>query len=366
MKTILICFGTRPEAIKLAPIIQLLEKKSQHKVILCATGQHKMMLDQVLSLFSIRPAVELSLSKRKQTLDRLSQRLLDAMPAVFDKIKPDVVLVQGDTTTAAMVALSSYYQMIPVAHIEAGLRTHDKWMPFPEEVNRHIISSVADLHFAPTKSAARNLIAERVPKKSIYIVGNTIVDALDLLKSKIDTYEPQFNGKLFKKLILLTVHRRESLGKPIADIFGAIKSLAKAHPDVQFVYPVHLNPRVWEIAHTMLKAHENILLLPPVSYLDLLYLLKRCVLVMTDSGGIQEEAPSFGKFVVVLREKTERNEGISEGMAVCVGTNQKKIIETTDTLLKKDRTKHLAKKNPYGDGKTAQKIVRILNEYLDS
>ena|SRR3989344_5635638 len=366
MKTILICFGTRPEAIKLAPVIAKL--KDLHSVVLhiCVTGQHRTMLDQVLDLFSIQPDSDLGVMTRNQSLSHLSSNIFAKFPHVLDTVAPDLVIVQGDTTTASMIAQCAYYYQIPLAHIEAGLRTHTKYAPFPEEINRTVISHIADFHFAPTSGAKRNLVNEGIASRNIYVPGNTIVDVLDMLKPVVEHHTPDFQNRLGSQFVLVTAHRRESFGTPLEHICTAIQSITQRNNNIQVVYLVHLNPNVQRVVKERLSGNKRILLLPPVSYIDLLYLLKHSYFVLTDSGGIQEEAPSFGKPVLVMRQVTERPEGIRSGIAKLVGTDAKAIeAESIKLLMNKNAyQKMVATKNPYGDGKAAERIANIISRLL--
>lgn len=363
MKTILICFGTRPEAIKLAPVIVKLKEFHSVRIHICVTGQHRRMLDQMLEIFHIRSDSDLDVMTEDQSLDSLSSKIFASFPRILQSVTPDVVLVQGDTTTASIIAQSAYNHKVSVAHVEAGLRSHNKYVPFPEEINRTIISRIADIHFAPTIGAKQNLLQECISAKDIFVTGNTIVDALDMLRPIVDKHSPEFQSRLGKRFLLVTAHRRESFGVPLVHICEALIQITEKDKDVQIVYPVHLNPNVANVVQKRLSVHKNILLLPPVSYIDLLFLLKHCHFVLTDSGGIQEEAPSFGKPVLVLRDVTERPEGIQAGIAKLVGTNGKTIETESLKLLtdKKAYQKMVAKANPYGDGNAALRIVKVLH-----
>lgn len=367
MNVVLICFGTRPEAIKLAPVILKLKELPSVRIHICVTGQHRRMLDQMLDIFHIHPDSDLDVMTRDQSLDHLSSTIFAKFPHILRSVDPDLVIIQGDTTTASVIAQSAYFHHVPVAHIEAGLRTYEKYVPFPEEINRTIISHIADAHFAPTIGAKQNLLKEGIGAKDIFVTGNTIVDALDILRPVVDHYTPEFQNRLGSQFLLVTAHRRESFGEPLEHICEALIHITEKISNIQIVYPVHLNPNVQRVVQKRLSDHKRILLLPPVSYMDLLYLLKHCHFVLTDSGGIQEEAPSYGKPVLVMRDVTERPEGIQVGIAKLVGTDVKTI--TTESLKlfteKKAYQQMVATKNPYGDGNAAEKIVKVLERWLD-
>ena len=364
-------FGTRPEAIKLAPIIQQLDKNPRFKSIVVVTAQHREMLDQVLDLFKIKPNRDLDLMRDNQDLASLTASIFIHLDPVLEEFKPDWLLVQGDTTTVIAAALAAYYRRIRVGHVEAGLRTGDKWQPFPEEINRRVASVTADLHFAPTEWARNNLLREGIADDLIMVTGNTIIDALaqvaafpapkeikDLLGKK-----GILSGE--KQLIVVTAHRRENFGTPIKNICLALQSLADRYQDkIEIIYPVHLNPNVKKPVHEMLKNIPNITLLPPLEYLSLVHLLKHAHLILTDSGGIQEEATGLGIPCLVLREVTERPEGIDAGVLKLVGTDTDNILDKAACLLD-DQSAYQAMAhaaNPYGDGNAAIKIVkRLLN-----
>lgn len=367
---ILIVFGTRPEALKLAPVIAAFRRNPEFRIWTCLTGQHREMVDQVLRLFKIRVDFDLDLMEKGQTLSDLTSRLFPKMSLVLQKIKPDLIMVQGDTTTAFAVALKAFYRRIPVAHVEAGLRTFNKFQPFPEEINRVLISHLGDLHFPPTPAARANLLREGISAKNIFVTGNTVVDALREVRSRLSSSKVSLPAKIpdGKRLILVTAHRRESFGKPMVNICRALKILAKTYPDIEIIYPVHLNPNVQAIAHKELAGIRNIQLWKPVSYLQFLKLMDRCHLILTDSGGVQEEAPSFGKPVLVMRKVSERGEGIQMGIAKLVGTSTEKIVNETVRLLKNPSAyrRMVSKKNPYGDGASSNRIVRITGRFLRS
>jgi UDP-N-acetylglucosamine 2-epimerase (non-hydrolysing) len=365
-KKILFIFGTRPEAIKMAPIIKVCQNLNQHiEIKICITSQHKEMLQQVLDFFQIEPDFDLSIMQHNQTLFNITANALKGIERVLDSYLPDVVLVQGDTTTALTGAMAGYYKKIKVGHIEAGLRSGDIYAPFPEEVNRKIISTMSSYHFAPTQLAKANLERENYIS-NIFITGNTVIDALLWAVEKVrsaDNIASQFSFlDASKQMILVTAHRRESFGKPFEDICEALSDIADKNPEFEIVYPVHLNPNVQEIVYKTLSTKKNIHLINPVGYPQLIWLMDKSYLVITDSGGVQEEAPSLGKPVLVLRNVTERQEGIDAGTAILVGTDKDMILKTTQKLIE---DKMLYEKmaqtvNPYGDGTSAKKIVSIL------
>ncbi len=378
---ILSIFGTRPEAVKMAPVVKTLQSNPEIESIVCVTAQHREMLDQVLELFQIKPDIDLNLMQPDQSLANLTAAVFQHLDPVLSKLQPDWVLVQGDTTTVMAASLLSYYHKIHVGHVEAGLRTKDKWQPFPEEINRRIAGVIADLHFAPTEWSRQNLLDEGIPNQNIIVTGNPVIDALiDIAKRPIpaettellrtlgvvgDTHNSDSHGKN-RRLVVITAHRRENFGTPLENICRAILSLADYFgSDIQFVYPVHLNPNVQEPVYRMLGSVENITLLPPMDYLPLIHLIKHAALVLTDSGGIQEEAPGLGVPVLVLRAVTERPEGIETGTVQLVGTDQNRIVSETRNLL--DNPEAHAKManavNPYGDGHAAERIVQAILEY---
>jgi len=363
-------FGTRPEAIKLAPVIQLLKEDKRFKALVVVTAQHREMLDQVLDVFSIEPDRDLDLMKKNQDLASLTASIFTHFDPVLREMKPDWLLIQGDTTTAMAAALNAYYRRIKIGHVEAGLRTGNKWQPFPEEINRRIAATLADLHFAPTDWARNNLLNEGIPESAIEVTGNTIIDALNQI---VNTAPPkkiqQFltEKKIMedgKKLIVVTAHRRENFGKPINDICRAIRTIAQQNKDnVEIIYPVHLNPNIQQPVHSTLDGIDNITLLPPLEYVSLVHLLKHTYMILTDSGGIQEEATGLGIPCLVLRDVTERPEGVEAGILKIVGTETDKIVKESKTILSNaDVHAAMAKAaNPYGDGKAAQRIVSFLS-----
>jgi UDP-N-acetylglucosamine 2-epimerase (non-hydrolysing) len=364
---VLTVFGTRPEAIKLAPLIGELRRRPGIISKVCVTAQHREMLDQVLDLFGIVPDHDLNLMRKDQTLPFLAASVFQELAPILQSEQPDWVVVQGDTTTAVITALSAFYQRAKVAHVEAGLRSHDKWRPFPEEINRRIAGVIADIHFAPTEQSRQNLLREGVPDSCVMVTGNTIIDALQRIQ--ILPWDPGTLGEEARilessgaKLVLVTVHRRENFGEPMVQICGALRTLAEHHPDIRILYPVHRNPNVWEPVHRLLGKVPNISLVPPLDYLTLVHLLMRSYIVLTDSGGIQEEAPALGVPALVLREVTERPEGVASGNVKLVGNDPQRIVSETARLLD-DPSEHLRMAqavNPYGDGHAAERIADAL------
>lgn len=370
MRRILFIFGTRPEAIKCAPLVKEFEKNSDlFTVKTCVTAQHREMLDQVLDFFCIKPSYDLNLMKENQSLFSITADSLNNLENVIDDYKPDIVVVQGDTTTAFIGALAGFYKKITVFHLEAGLRSFDRYAPFPEEMNRLLISQLADYYFVPTRSAKKNLLNEGI-RNNIYVVGNTVVDALFLGLSKNkeigeDKFRDKFSFLDFsRKILLVTGHRRESFGKPFEEICNALKSLSTICPNIEIVYPVHLNPQVRVPVFKILKNLQNVHLIQPLSYSDIIWLMNKSYLVLTDSGGIQEEAPSLGKPVLVMRDKTERVEGIKAGTAMLVGTKAENIIKSVLQLMNNNQlyNKMAKASNPYGDGNTSKMIVSIVKK----
>jgi UDP-N-acetylglucosamine 2-epimerase (non-hydrolysing) len=366
MKKLLFVFGTRPEAIKLAPIIIEAKKQPQHfDVKVCITAQHREMLDQVLDFFEIVPDVDLNLMTNGQSLSALTTRIISNIEPVLQKYKPDSLVVQGDTTTVLAASLAAFYQQIPIAHVEAGLRSNNLSSPFPEEANRLLVSKLAHWHFCPTEQAQLNLKVENITK-NVSVVGNSVVDALQLGISMLSDHEKKHDYLLGddsrNKILLVTGHRRESFGQGFLAICQALLRLAQKYPALKIIYPVHLNPRVQEPVKRILGDEKNCHLIEPVTYPEMLFLLQNCDIVLTDSGGIQEEAPSLGKPVLVMRDVTERIEGIQAGTAKLVGTNIEAIVANVEELLDdEDKYRQMAKAhNPYGDGKTAIKILKEL------
>lgn len=365
MRKILSVFGTRPEAVKMAPVVKLLKETAGIESRVCVTAQHRQMLDQVLELFHITPDYDLDLMRENQSLSELSASIFINLEPVLTDFKPDWVLAQGDTTTVAITSLLCYYHKIKFGHVEAGLRTHDKWQPFPEEINRRIAGVVADLHFAPTEWSKNNLLKEGINPSIIKVTGNTVIDALQFVSKQEEPKEiTELTSKLAtSKLILVTAHRRENFGTGMENICKALLELSK-EKDIHIVYPVHLNPNVQEPVARLLKNVENITLLPPLDYLPLVHLMKHATLILTDSGGIQEEAPAFGIPTLVLREVTERPEGVAAGTVKLVGTQTSRITEEAKRLLndKAEYEKMSKAANPYGDGRAAERIIQALLE----
>jgi UDP-N-acetylglucosamine 2-epimerase (non-hydrolysing) len=371
MLTVLSVFGTRPEALKMAPVVQELERRSDRiRSIVCVTAQHRQMLDQVIRLFDIRPDFDLDVMQRDQTLSQVTASVIQRLDPVVKQTRPDWILVQGDTTTVMAASLVAFYHGVRIGHVEAGLRTFDKHRPFPEEINRRITDVMADLCFAPTEWSRRNLLKEGVPDSQIRVTGNTIIDALLQVQAKEYRWDdgPLAGVPRDKRLVLITAHRRESFGERFRDLCLAIKALSVRYArDCHFVYPVHPNPNVRTPVEEILSGRENISLIEPLEYLPLVHLMKRSTVVLTDSGGIQEEAPSLGVPVLVLRDKTERPEGVEAGTARLVGTDQQRIVAEVSRLLD-DAAEHsrMAKAvNPYGDGLAATRIVEALVRMTD-
>lgn len=354
-------FGTRPEAIKMAPLVHELERHDEIQSIVCVTAQHRQMLDQVLDIFKIKPDYDLNIMKQRQTLTTITTGALEGLDNVIKEAKPDIVLVHGDTTTSFVGALAAFYNQVPVGHVEAGLRTFDKYSPFPEEMNRNLTGRIAEMHFAPTKSNKQNLLRENIPEKDIFITGNTVIDAMkttvrDDFKFGEGLEKADFSGR---RVILVTAHRRENLGQPLRNICNALKRIANDFPDVQIVYPVHLNPAVREVANEILGNNPSVLLIDPVDVNELHNAMHRSYMIMTDSGGLQEEAPSLGKPVLVLRNETERPEAIEAGTVKLAGIDEDVIYNMAHTLLtdKEEYNKMANAVNPYGDGKASERIV---------
>ncbi len=364
--------GTRPEAIKMAPVIQQLSIDDRFELIVLATAQHREMLDHVLRLFNIHPDRDLNLMRANQTLSQLTSAIFTNLDPVLEEIKPDWLLAQGDTTTVMASALSAYYRRIKFGHVEAGLRTGDKWQPFPEEINRRVAGVMADLHFAPTDWARHNLLCEGIPEKLIKVTGNTIIDALNQIKQmpmpaeieKLLSERKILSGK--RELIVVTAHRRESFGEPIRNICAALKEIAQNYSEkVELVYPVHLNPNIQKPVRELLEGIPNISLLDPLEYLPLVHLLMNAKLILTDSGGIQEEATGLGKPCLVLRDMTERPEGVEAGVLKLVGTSKQEIVKEASRLLDDEAVYQAMAhaSNPYGDGRAAEKIAAELLAY---
>lgn len=372
--TVSVIFGTRPEAIKLAPVVHAFRQNPRFQVEVCVTAQHRQMLDQVLDAFHLQPDVDLNLMQPGQTLAGLTARALTALDQHFTQRKPDLVLAQGDTTTVFSAALAAFYHKIPVGHVEAGLRTGNLYSPWPEEANRVLTTRLAALHFAPTEQAARNLIDEGVPGQSVYITGNTVIDALLHMVREVTARPPEIPGlpedvlSEGRRFVLITGHRRENFGQGFESICQGIATLANQFPEVAFVYPVHLNPNVREPVQRLLAKRANVYLLEPLGYRAFIDLFRRCTLVLTDSGGVQEEAPTLGKPVLVMRDITERPEGVAIGAVRLVGTEEAGIVRNVSELLN-DAGAYAAmtnKPNPYGDGQASERIVAACQSYLES
>ncbi len=383
MLKVMTIFGTRPEAVKLAPVLKKLdENKDIFESVVCVTAQHRQMLDQVLELFEIKPDYDLDIMKPNQNLFELTSNVLLNLKPVLEKEKPDLILVQGDTTTVFVASLAAFYLKIKVGHVEAGLRTFNKYSPFPEEINRKLTTSITDWHFAPTEISRQNLIDEKVPQNSIYITGNTVIDALFLTLDKLqkdeneNCFKPKVRGVMElcasinpdgnKKIILVTGHRRENFGQGFEDICEALKKIADTNKDVEIIYPVHLNPNVQEPVMRIIGNVKNIRLIDPLDYEPFVYLMNKSYLILTDSGGVQEEAPSLGKPVLVMRDTTERPEAVSAGTVKLVGTNKFLIFDEAQKLLNNEdayRKMSLAH-NPYGDGKASERIIDVLKSLI--
>lgn len=375
---VLTIFGTRPEAIKLAPVIKCLEEEpDRFESIVCVTGQHREMLDQALTIFGIVPNYDLKIMNANQSLHGIISKALEGIKNVLERENPNIVVVQGDTTTTFAGSLAAYYAKVPIAHIEAGLRTHDKYRPFPEEINRRLTSQIADVHFAPTEWAKDNLLKENIDQKKIFITGNTVIDALFMMTKRQEDLREQSrlqsilgkNGVYLnreRRVILVTGHRRENFGEGFENICSALKEIASLHKNIDIVFPVHLNPNVQDPVNKILGGIENVYLIKPLDYEPFIYLMSNAYLILTDSGGVQEEAPSLGKPVLVMRNSTERPEGVKAGTIRLVGTNKEKIIGETIKLLNDDKfyLKMSRAHNPYGDGMASKRIIQKLWEYL--
>jgi len=369
---VLSIFGTRPEAVKMAPVVQALKRHPAIESFVCVTAQHRQMLDQVLEAFNITPDVDLNLMRPNQSLSQLSAAIFTHLEPVILDIKPDWLLVQGDTTTVAIAALLGYYHQVRIGHVEAGLRSNDKWAPFPEEVNRRIAGVVADLHFAPTKGNQANLIHDGIPSDLIIITGNPVIDALQQIADRptpqdvLDILEQYEIGLGKRKLVIVTAHRRENFGKPINDICKALRQLADQYKDsVEFIYPVHLNPNIQEPVYKQLSDLPNMHLVSPLDYVPMVHLMKNATLILTDSGGLQEEAPAFGIPTLVLRNTTERPEGVKAGTLKLVGSDPHTIYAEASRLLDNPKayTAMANAINPYGDGRAAERIVQALLDH---
>jgi len=360
-KKVMLVFGTRPEAIKMCPLVNELKTRPNIKAVVCVTGQHRQMLDQVLEAFSVIPDYDLSIMKDKQTLFDVTINILERIKVVLEDVKPNVVLVHGDTSTTFITSLACFYLQIPVGHVEAGLRTYNIYSPYPEEFNRQAVGIIAKYNFAPTVLSKKNLLKEGKPKTSIYITGNTAIDALKTTIRK-DYYHPELEWANDSRLIMITAHRRENLGEPMHNMFRAIRRIIDEYPDIKAIYPIHMNPIVREAAQQELGDCSRIHIIEPLDVLDFHNFLSRTYLILTDSGGIQEEAPSLGKPVLVMRDTTERPEGIAAGTLKLVGTTEKVIYDNFKELLENNSSYESMSKasNPYGDGFASKRIADIL------
>ena len=354
-------FGTRPEAIKMAPLIKKMEEDNRFQSIVVVTAQHRQMLDQVLDIFKIKPDYDLNIMKDGQTLSEITTRVMKELNAVFMQIRPDIVLVHGDTTTTFAASIAAFYHQIPIGHVEAGLRTWNKLSPFPEEMNRQVTDVLADLYFAPTEKSKENLIKENHPENAIFVTGNTAIDAMNYTIS--NHYSNELLERLKgKRIVLVTMHRRENLGIPMENVFRAINRIVEKYKDVEILFPIHKNPKVRQIAQKILIESEQIHLIEPLDVVDFQNFAKRSFLIMTDSGGVQEEAPSLGVPVLVLRDTTERPEGVEAGTLKLAGTDEESVFIAANTLLSDDKEykKMLKASNPYGDGHASERILEVL------
>lgn len=385
MKTILLVFGTRPEAIKMAPLVKALQKRTdKFKIIVCVSGQHREMLDQVLDIFDIKPDYDLNIMKSGQDLYDITAKILLGMRNVLEQTNPSIVLVHGDTTTSTSAALAAFYKQIPVGHVEAGLRTNNIYSPWPEEVNRQITARIATYHFAPTNRSVKNLLNEGVTTTKVFETGNTVIDALHIVTARLKS-DKDLQTKVIetinlsgyplnrldsgKKMVLITGHRRENFGNGFINICNAIKSLSQKYPTIDFIYPMHLNPNVRGAIHKVfgdnLNIYDNLFFIEPLEYLNFVYLMEKSTIILTDSGGIQEEAPGLGKPVLVMRDTTERPEAVTAGTVKLVGTDIEKIVNETSKLLDDKTYYNLMSQavNPYGDGKACERIINALIKY---
>lgn len=357
-------FGTRPEAIKMAPLVKELEQRDEIESIVCVTAQHREMLDQVLMTFDIKPNYDLNIMKQGQTLSEITSKVLLGLEEIIKKVKPDIILVHGDTTTTFAGALAGFYNQVAIGHVEAGLRTYDKYAPYPEEMNRQMVDCISDMYFAPTKISEENLLKENISASKIFVTGNTAIDAM-ATSIKNDYFHPELEWiKSGERMILLTAHRRENLGNPMRNIFKGIKKVLEEFDDIKVIYPIHLNPKVREVALEVLGDNDRVHLIEPLEVFDFHNFLNRSYLILTDSGGIQEEAPSLGKPVLVLRDTTERPEGIEAGTLKLVGTDSDVIYEEMKKLLEdEDAYKKMSQaSNPYGDGLASKRIADAIIE----
>ena len=360
-------FGTRPEAIKMAPLVKELERRKEIESIVCVTAQHREMLDQVLNTFDIKPDYDLNIMKQGQSLADVTTRALVGLEEVIKEVKPDIVLVHGDTTTTFAGALAAFYNQVAIGHVEAGLRTYDKYSPYPEEMNRQMVDRLSDMYFAPTEISKDNLLKENIDESKIYITGNTAIDAMSTTVDENYTHPELDWINAGERMILLTAHRRENLGEPMRHIFRAIKRVVDEFNDVKVIYPIHMNPKVREVANEVFGDADRVKLIEPLEVFDFHNFQNKSYIILTDSGGIQEEAPSLGKPVLVLRDTTERPEGIKAGTLKLVGTDEDVIYEETKKLLldKKEYEKMSKASNPYGDGHASERIVDAIIEYFN-
>ena len=361
-------FGTRPEAIKMAPLVKELEKRKEIESIVCVTAQHREMLDQVLNTFDIKPDYDLNIMKQGQSLADVTTRALVGLEEVIKEVKPDIVLVHGDTTTTFAGALAAFYNQVAIGHVEAGLRTYDKYSPYPEEMNRQMVDRLSDMYFAPTEISKDNLLKENIDESKIYITGNTAIDAMSTTVDENYTHPELDWINAGERMILLTAHRRENLGEPMRHIFRAIKRVVDEFSDVKVIYPIHMNPKVREVANEVFGDADRVKLIEPLEVFDFHNFQNKSHIILTDSGGIQEEAPSLGKPVLVLRDTTERPEGIKAGTLKLVGTDEDVIYEETKKLLldKKEYEKMSKASNPYGDGHASERIVDAIIKYFEN
>ena len=367
MKKVMLIFGTRPEAIKMCPLVHALESDPSFETIVCVTGQHRQMLDQVMECFGIEAKYDLCIMKERQTLFDVSIHILQRLRDVLEAEKPNVVLVHGDTSTAFITALACFYMQIPVGHVEAGLRTYNIYSPFPEEFNRQAVDLIAQFYFAPTEKSRQNLLKEGKPDDRIFVTGNTVIDALQTTVQ--DTYHhPEIEWAAGSRLILLTAHRRENIGKPMRSMFTAIRRIVDNFPDVKVLYPMHMNPSVREMAEKCFHGQDRIHMIEPLNVLDFHNIMSRCYLILTDSGGIQEEAPSLGKPVLVMRDTTERPEGVEAGTLKLVGAEEAGVYDSVRTLLTDSNAYDQMRRavNPYGDGQASRHIADILSRELEA
>lgn len=357
---VLTVFGTRPEVIKLAPVIRALERRGVD-VVLCASGQHREMLDQMLAVFSLRPDFDLNVMQANQSPLSVASRIFDELGPVLERTRPDWLVVQGDTTTVLAAAWTGFHWRVPIAHVEAGLRTGNKFQPFPEEMNRRLTSALADMHFAPTLSAERNLVTEGVDPRQVFVTGNPVVDAVEQILQMTADWGKSGLGSIDGRFILVTAHRRENFGPPLEEICHAIAELLKSHPNLTAVLPVHPNPQVQEVVMRLLDGVPRMILTEPLAYPAFVHLMQRSELVLSDSGGVQEEAPSVGTPVLVLRKVTERPEAVESGWAELVGSSRQRIVEMASAWLSQDKKRELARcRNPFGDGRSGERIADLL------